>query len=184
MNVLAGWLALIIVVVAPLKSSAQAPTRAEAPAQGARSSAQQSGGDPVAVEMRGVPPAGKRPPTVLVFKTEDYAKLTNPNPGEPFRPEILTADQGAKNLGGMFGLLPPKSQVAYHYHERRESIIVAISGEAIEVIEGQELPFKTGDIYYIPAGKKHTTINRTSQEFRYLEFFTSPPMASDFVEVK
>ena len=178
MNPLVRWLAFLIVVVAPLQSGAQTP------APGAQLSAQQSSGDPVAVEMRGVPPEGKRPPTVLIFKSEDYVKLQNPTPGESFRPEILTADQGAEHLGGMFGLLPPKSQVAYHYHVNRESVIVAISGEATQVIEGKELTFKTGDIYYIPPGKKHATINRTTRDFRYLEFFTFPPMASDFVEVK
>jgi quercetin dioxygenase-like cupin family protein len=165
------WLALALVVVVSL------------PARAAQQPAPPGGDAPDVVEMRGVP-EGTRPPTVFIFKTEDYAKLQNPNPGEPFRPEILTADQGAKNLGGMFGVLPPKTQVAYHYHVNRESVIIAISGEATQVIEGQEMPFKTGDILYIPPGKNHTTINRTSADFRYLEFFTSPPMASDFVEVK
>jgi mannose-6-phosphate isomerase-like protein (cupin superfamily) len=169
MNPLARWLAFLI-VVAPLNGGAQL-------------SAQQSGDEPVAIEMRGVP-EGKHEPTVLIFKSGDYAKFQIPNPGEPFRPEILTADQGAGRLGGMFGVLPSGSQVAYHYHVNRESVIIAISGEATEVIEGKELPFKTGDIYYIPPGKKHTTINRTNADFRYLEFFTYPPMASDFVEVK
>ena len=26
--------------------------------------------------------------------------------------------------------------------------------------------------------------NRSTQDFRYLEFFTSPPLSADFVEVK
>ncbi len=170
MNPLVRRLASLIVVVVSLNSGAQL-------------SAQQRGDEPVAIEMRGVP-EGKHEPTVLIFKSGDYAKFQIPTPGEPFRPEILTAGQGAEHLGGMFGVLPAGTQVAYHYHVNRESIIVAISGEATEVIEGKELAFKTGDIYYIPAGKKHTTINRTNADFRYLEFFTYPPMASDFVEVK
>ena len=170
MNPLVRRLASLIVVVGSLNSGAQL-------------SAQQRGDERVAIEMRGVP-EGKHEPTVLIFKSGDYAKFQIPTPGEPFRPEILTADQGAKHLGGMFGVLPAGTQVAYHYHVNRESIIVAISGEATEVIEGKELAFKTGDIYYIPPGKKHTTINRTNADFRYLEFFTYPPMASDFVEVK
>jgi len=63
-------------------------------------------------------------------------------------------------------------------------IIILISGEATEVIEGKETSIKAGDVLFIPAGEKHTTINRSTQDFRYLEFFTSPPLTADFVEVK
>jgi len=118
------------------------------------------------------------------FKIEDYIKMENPNPGEAYRPEILTHEDRAEALGGMFGLLAPGSQVPYHYHKKRESVIIAISGEAIEVIDGKELPFKAGDIFYIQAGEKHMTVNRSGEDFRYLEFFTSPPVSADFVEVK
>jgi quercetin dioxygenase-like cupin family protein len=84
----------------------------------------------------------------------------------------------------MFGLLVPGSQVPYHYHNDRESIIIVISGEAIEVVEGKETPIKAGDILFIPAGEKHSMINRSNQDFRYLEFFTFPPLSADFIEVK
>ena len=84
----------------------------------------------------------------------------------------------------MFGLLVPGSQVPDHYHKERESVIIAISGEAIEVVDGKEFPFKAGHIFYISAGEKHMTLNRSQEDFRYLEFFTSPPVSADFVEVK
>jgi uncharacterized cupin superfamily protein len=119
-----------------------------------------------------------------VFRSADYVNMQNPNPGASYRPELPLADHGAKNLGGMFGLLPPGTQVPYHYHVNRESVIVAISGEAIEIINEKETPIKAGDILFIPAGERHTTINRSKEDFRYLEYFTCPPMASDFVEVK
>ena len=119
-----------------------------------------------------------------LFRTNEFIMLKNPNPGEPYRPEILTLDDNAKNLGGMFGLLTPGSQVPYHFHRKRESVIMVISGNAIEVIEGEEIPIKTGDVLFIPAGEKHTTMNRSDKDFRYLEFFTCPPVTADFVEVK
>ena len=77
-----------------------------------------------------------------LFKIEEYIKMKNPTPGNSYRPEILTDEHNAKGLGGMFGLLDPGNQVPYHYHENRESILVIISGEAIEVIEGEEIPIK------------------------------------------
>ena len=119
-----------------------------------------------------------------MFRSEDYVKMENPTPGKTYRSEILIAEHGAKNMGGMFGLLVAGSQVPYHFHHNRESIIVAISGEATEVIEGKEIPIKAGDILFIPAGEKHTTINRSNRDFRFLEYFTCPPLSADFVEVK
>ena len=115
------------------------------------------------------------------FKIREYLGIENPSPGEPYRPEILTNADNAKELGGMFGLLSPGTQVPYHYHEKRESVIVVISGEAIEVIEGEEMVIREGDIIFIPSGQKHMTINRSEQDFRYLEFYTNPPLHGDFI---
>ena len=84
----------------------------------------------------------------------------------------------------MFGLLPAGTQVAYHFHQRRESVIFVIGGSATQVVDGKETPIEAGDVLYIPAGEKHMTINRSSKDFRYLEIFTCPPLAADFVEVK
>ena len=119
-----------------------------------------------------------------MYRIEDYVNLENPTPGESHRPEILTAEHHAKNLGGMLGLLVPGSQVPYHYHQNRESVILFISGEGFEVIEGKEYAVKAGDVLFIPAGEKHTTINRSNADLRYLEFFTCPPVTADFFEVK
>ena len=109
-----------------------------------------------------------------MFKIEEYVDMENPNPGNPYRPEILTNEHKAKNLGGMFGLLVPDSQVPYHYHKNRESVIIVISGDATEIVEGEEIPIKAGDVMYIPAGEKHKTINRSDKDFRYLEFLPAP----------
>jgi quercetin dioxygenase-like cupin family protein len=117
------------------------------------------------------------------FRIEEYLQMENPAPGNPCRPEILTQEHQAKELGGMFGLLSPGSEVPYHYHRNRESVILVIAGEAIEVIEGKEIPIQEGDVIFIPAGEKHMTVNRSKKDFRYLEFFTRPPLAADFVEV-
>ena len=95
----------------------------------------------------------------------------------------LTKEQKAENLGGLFGILTPGSQGTYHFHHKRESIIIAISGEATLIIEGDEVPIKANEVLYIPAGEKHMTVNKTGKDFRYLEFFTHPPLIADFIEV-
>jgi quercetin dioxygenase-like cupin family protein len=117
------------------------------------------------------------------FRIDEYLQMENPAPGNPYRPEILTHEHQAKELGGMFGLLSSGNQVPYHYHRNRESLILVIAGEAIEVIEGKEIPIQKGDLIFIPAGEKHMTVNRSKKDFRYLEFFTRPPLGADFVEV-
>jgi quercetin dioxygenase-like cupin family protein len=119
-----------------------------------------------------------------IFKSQEYISMKNPNPGEPYRPEILTQEQNAKNLGGMFGLLPTGTQVPYHYHKERESLIIVISGEATEIVEGKETTIKAGDVLFIPAMEKHMVINNSKEDFRYLEYFTCPPLTSDFVAVE
>ena len=119
-----------------------------------------------------------------IFRTEDFIKIENPNPSTRFRKEILTNEQKAENLEGIFGLLSPGNEVPYHFHSKRESIIIAISGEATEIVEGKEIPIKANDVLYIPAREKHMTVNRTDKDFRYLEFFTCPTGTADFIEVK
>lgn len=119
-----------------------------------------------------------------IIKVEDLCKIENQTPGQPYRPEIRLDGDGFKNLGGMFGLLVPHSQVPYHYHRDRESILIPLSGEAVEIIEGKETVVRPGDILLIPSGEKHTTVNRFDREFRFVEFFTCPPLASDFVKVE
>ena len=119
-----------------------------------------------------------------IFRTPEYVNKVNPTPGQRHRSEILTGEDQARDLGGILGILAPGTSPPYHYHEKRESIIIAISGEAIEILEGKEIPIKAGDVLFIPPGEKHTTVNRSGGEFRYLEFFTCPPVGADFVEVK
>jgi quercetin dioxygenase-like cupin family protein len=122
--------------------------------------------------------------TMKIFSLETYARMANPEPGQIYRPEILTAADGASDMGGMLGLLPPGKQIPYHYHKNRESVIIAIGGEAVEIVENQEYPFPAGTIFHIAAGEKHMTVNRSDQDFRYIEFYTCPPLSADFFEVK
>lgn len=118
-----------------------------------------------------------------IFKIEDFIKKENPTPQKTYRAEILTGDHNAKDLGGIFGLLRIGDQGLYHYHKRRESIIIIIKGEATEVVEGKEISIKAGDVLYIPAGKQHKMKNTGNTELRYLEFFTYPPVQADFIVV-
>ncbi len=119
-----------------------------------------------------------------IFKTDDYLKLNNPTPGKAYRQEILTRDHRANELGGIFGIIVARSKGEYHYHNRRESLLLIISGEAAEYVEGMEHPIKAGDVIFIRPGEKHTIVNRSDKDLRFLEFFTYPPVGADKIAVE
>jgi quercetin dioxygenase-like cupin family protein len=130
---------------------------------------------------------GKEPVKFKLFKAGEFIKMTSPTPAELYRSEVLTDEDGAKNLGGIFGIMPPAAPGAkppYHYHKNRESVIMVVSGEATEMLEGQAIPLKTGDVIFIPPMVKHTIMNNSGKDFRYIEFFTYPPVRADFFPVK
>jgi quercetin dioxygenase-like cupin family protein len=129
----------------------------------------------------------KEPVKFKLFKAGDLMKMPSPTPAQLYRLEVLTDKDDAKNLGGIFGIMPPAApgaKPAYHYHKDRESIIMVISGEATEMMEGQEIPLKPGDVIFIRPMVKHTIMNRSDKDFRYIEFFTYPPVMADFIPVK
>jgi mannose-6-phosphate isomerase-like protein (cupin superfamily) len=110
--------------------------------------------------------------------------MENPTPGKIYRSELLTHEDRAKDLGGIFGLLPPGIAGVLHYHKKRESILFIISGEGVEIVDGKEVPIRAGDVLFIPPEEKHTVVNRSDKDIRYIEFFTYPPGPADFVVVE
>ena len=99
--------------------------------------------------------------------------------------DILTAKE-AKNINGILSTLPPAKpgdKPAYHYHTHREGIIQILSGDATEWVEGKPVPLQVGDVIFIPPYIKHTLMNNSStQDLRYMEFFS--PIPADSVQVK
>ncbi len=117
-----------------------------------------------------------------VIKAAELQKLQNPNPRERFKADQLSPNENARLLGGHFSMLYAGGVLPCHYHVTRESLIVLISGEIVEIVDGKEHLLKAGDAIFIGAGEKHQMENRSTQEARYLEFYT--PLAMDVVQVK
>ncbi len=119
-----------------------------------------------------------------IYRFEELINIKNPDSEKPtYRPEVLTEEDCAKSLGGMFGLLSAGSGVPYHYHKDRESVLIILSGEAIEIVEGKEYSVKAGDIIFIPAKERHLIYNKSNNEVRFIEFYTQPPLKNDFIAV-
>lgn len=119
-----------------------------------------------------------------IFSIEDYVARDNPTSDTYYRTEILGNEDSPTDIGGIFAILLPGGRVPYHTHVARESVFIAIDGEAIQIVENEEIPIKAGDIMYIPADEKHGLVNRSEKPFRYLEYWTHPPVSADFWEVK
>jgi quercetin dioxygenase-like cupin family protein len=126
--------------------------------------------------------AYERKDTMKIIRIEEMVQLVNPTPGKPHRLDLVTPEQRAKELGGFLSIVPAGGEVPYHFHEKRESLLFLVKGEAVEIVEGEEHPVKAGDVLYIPAGEKHQIVNRSDEDLRYLEFFT--PLAEDFIIVE
>jgi quercetin dioxygenase-like cupin family protein len=127
----------------------------------------------------------KGPIQYKVIKTQDFIKAVNPKPSERMRVQFLTPKE-AKNINGHLTTLPPATpgeKPQYHYHTHREGIIQILSGDATEWVEGKPIPLKPGDVIFIPPNIKHTLMNNsTTQDVRYMEFFS--PIPRDTVQVK
>jgi mannose-6-phosphate isomerase-like protein (cupin superfamily) len=119
-----------------------------------------------------------------LFKREDFTGVANKSPGQLYRQKILTGDDMADDLEGIFVLIPPGVEGQFHYHVKRESVQIFVSGEAVGCFEDREIPVAAGDVLYIPPREKHRISNRSNVDVRFLEFFTQPPVESDLVPVE
>ena len=122
-----------------------------------------------------------------VISTTDYIQSKNPKPGERQRVDVLTQDaEGARLVNGHLSAIPPGKpgeKPQYHYHAHRESLIQILSGDVTEMVEGKAVRLKPGDVIYIAPGAKHAMLNNsTTEEVKYMEFYT--PIAPDNVQVK
>ncbi|MFC2039131.1 cupin domain-containing protein [Chloroflexota bacterium] len=119
-----------------------------------------------------------------VYRIDEFINKEVPVPGERFRLDILTETQKADHLFGLFLALEPGGEIPYHYHRTRESLMIILSGEATETVEGKEVQIKAGQVIYVPAGEKHGMKNNTDTEFRFLEYYTGDPGVEDRVVVE
>ena len=130
---------------------------------------------------------GNELPGFRLFDTREFVAMENPNKDKLYRAELVTDKINAKEVNGVFVILPTPStgaKVAYHYHKARESILFILSGTGFETVDGRKVPVKAGDVLFILPGVKHTIESSPDKDIRYIEFYTRPPAGADVVEVK
>ncbi|MBW1997553.1 MAG: cupin domain-containing protein [Deltaproteobacteria bacterium] len=117
-----------------------------------------------------------------MFDIQEFLESKDQDTSDLSRRQILGPAEGASQLKGMLVCLRPGSGIPYHYHEKRESVILFLSGEAIEVVEGEQFTIGAGTLIFIPPGEKHATLNRSEKDVKYLEFWTGTS-EEDFIRV-
>ena len=118
-----------------------------------------------------------------IIRLEDAPKVFFPD-GRAYRALLLPENGEAKRIGGLLGVIPAGSEgVKYHYHDERESALFILEGSATAIVENKEYFLEKNMILYVPPKERHRIANRGDSELRYIEFFTNPPLSSDFKEV-
>lgn len=95
----------------------------------------------------------KQPIQYKLYRTEELIKIDNPDPAQRHRLEILTNKKNAKHMGGIFVILSsaaPEAKATFHYHKSRASIPMILSGKGMELVEGNAILIKGGDVIFIP----------------------------------
>jgi mannose-1-phosphate guanylyltransferase/mannose-1-phosphate guanylyltransferase/mannose-6-phosphate isomerase len=63
----------------------------------------------------------------------------------------------------------PQQQISYQSHAKRAEHWIIVKGEAVVILNDEELPRKQGEHVYIPVGAKHRIINRTNSLVEFVE---------------
>lgn len=63
----------------------------------------------------------------------------------------------------------PGQQISYQSHTKRSEHWIIVKGEAIVILNDEEIKRKTGEHVYIPVGAKHRIINRTTSMVEFVE---------------
>jgi uncharacterized cupin superfamily protein len=87
----------------------------------------------------------------------------------------LAPGTAAQKLGASIDILPPgKMSCPYHFHHAQEEMFVVLQGSGTLRVAGEQLPIKTGDVIFIPAGPEypHHIINTSDAPLQYLSVST------------
>jgi uncharacterized cupin superfamily protein len=114
---------------------------------------------------------------VKIFEIKD-APMTTSSDGKKTT-VIITDVAGAKEIGVVMAALKPGAQAGpYHYHIKRESIFIVLSGKAKAMIEGKDYDVGPNTIVFIPPKEKHNPMLMKNivgdEEYKVIEIFSHP----------
>jgi len=51
--------------------------------------------------------------------------------------------------------IPPGGEIGEEVHKGIDQILIAVEGSGVSVLDGDEAPFRAGDVVVVPAGTRH-----------------------------
>ncbi|HEY2443347.1 MAG TPA: cupin domain-containing protein [Streptosporangiaceae bacterium] len=79
-----------------------------------------------------------------------------------------------------WALAKPRTRSTLHSHHEHE-IFVAVRGSAVIECDGQETPFRAGDVCFFKPGRKHRLLNDGDEEFMFYSIWWDKDMAEGFL---
>lgn len=104
------------------------------------------------------------------------ARLLNRAPHYEGQMVRLSEGTAAQKLGAsVYTLAPGKRVCPYHLHHAQEEMFVVLAGAGTLRVAGEELPVKTGDVLFLPAGPEfpHQLFNNSHAPLKYLAISTT-----------
>ena len=110
-----------------------------------------------------------------VIRLGELMSRSATNPNEQNSDRIVDENDSASKLRAMFAIVPRGlSGTKLHYHTERESLILVLSGEGKEIVDGREYPLKANDLIFIRPNERHKIQNVGTTELKYLEISSFP----------
>ena len=80
-----------------------------------------------------------------------------------------------------WALARPRTRSQLHSHHEHE-IFVAVRGSAVIECDGDETPFKAGDVAHFIPGKQHRLLNDGDDEFMFYSVWWDEEMSEKFIK--
>lgn len=90
-----------------------------------------------------------------VFENRPWGKFEILKDQDYFKSKVIRVDPGQK--------------ISYQSHAKRSEHWIIVKGEALVILNDQEVPLKTGQHIYIPQGAKHRIINNSNAAVEFIE---------------
>lgn len=90
-----------------------------------------------------------------VFENRPWGKFEILKDQDYYKSKIIRVDAGQK--------------ISYQSHAKRSEHWIIVKGEAVVVLNDQEVPLKTGQHIFIPQGAKHRIINNSAAAVEFIE---------------
>lgn len=70
--------------------------------------------------------------------------------------------------------IPAGDEIGMETHSDNDQVLYLLAGEGKVILNGQEFPYKTGDLVLVPAGTAHNFINTGAADLKIITTYSPP----------